>query len=408
MLRAPGGPFVPSEGALEVVYADMRDRSALMAALQDVNVVVHLAAAKSDEKWSYDVNVGGAERLVEACRLAGCRRIINVSTQSVKIARKGVYARTKQQADNVFEASGLAVTTLLPSVVYGEEMEGVFGTVAKMIRKLPFVPVLGDGRWVCAPVYVGDVAEFVCRCIEQDHTIGKRYDVGGPALITFNDLIDCVARHMRIERRKIHVPFSISLLAAQSLSALLARPPITVSNVLGSNQDTYLDTAPARKDLAWDPVDFETGLKRVHGANLPGKVGETPHNDAALAAECTLLTRYLIGQNPPQELVDRYAAANRILLPDQAISGELGFVHRHPSSLPLIDAAAGLLMPESIVRKKALLMTAILEATPAYADYFLGARAHPFRICCALVWHGFRSAVKISLGIPLLWIATRS
>ena len=76
VLRSPDRPFASVDPALEVVYADMRDRSALVHALRAVDVVVHLAAAKNDEKWSYDVNVGGAERLVEACRLAGCGRII--------------------------------------------------------------------------------------------------------------------------------------------------------------------------------------------------------------------------------------------------------------------------------------------------------------------------------------------
>jgi NADH dehydrogenase len=409
VLRSPDRPFASVDPALEVVYADMRDRSALVHALQAVEVVVHLAAAKNDEQWSYDVNVGGAERLVEACRLTGCGRIINISTQSVKIARQGVYARTKQQADSVFESSGLAVTSLLPSVVYGEEMAGVFGTLAKLIRKLPVVPVLGDGRWICAPVYVGDVAEAVCRCIEEHNAVGKRYDIGGPDSVTFNDLIDRMARQMGVKRGKVHIPFQASLLAARFVGALLAKPPITVSNILGSNQDTHLNLEPARQDLGWDPIDFETGLRGVLRAGNPAEISLSGQPSVAeLIAESILFTRYLISADPPQELIDRYVAANRTLFPDRtAGSGELRFVRRYPRALPLIDAAAGLLKPESMVRKKALLMTAVLEATPAYADYFLGRRVRPFHASCALVWYGIQAAVKITLGIPLFWIATR-
>jgi hypothetical protein len=227
-------------------------------------------------------------------------------------------------------------------------------------------------------------------------------------LISFNDFIDFIARHMGIRRRKIHIPFGVSLLAAQSLSALLSKPPVTVSNVLGSNQDTHLDMAPAKTDLGWEPIDFETGLNKVLSAELPGRREVSPPGEAELSAECVRLTRYLIGQNPPQELVDRYVAANRMLFPGETGSGELQFIRRHPSTLPLIDAAAGLLKPESIVRKKALLMTAILEATPAYADYFLDTRMPPYRLGGVLVWNGFRAAVRIALGIPVLWIATRS
>ncbi len=265
MVRTPGAAPFGSAAGLQVVYADIRDVVALTAALRNVAVVVHLAAAMADEKWSQDVNVGGAQRLVEACRAAGCRRIINLSSQAVKIPRKGIYARTKSEADRVFRESGRDVTTLLPSIVYGEEKKGVFGAVLKFVEKLPVVPVLGNGKWISAPVYVDDVTEAICRCIERDITIGKSYDLAGPGQISFDEFIDRIAVRRGLRRRKIHVPFGLALLAARVLAGLLPKPPITVSNVLGSNQDAEIDIGPARKDLDFDPIDFESGLRRVLG-----------------------------------------------------------------------------------------------------------------------------------------------
>ncbi len=109
-------PFL-GNGKLEVVYGDMRDAASLKAAMKDVCAVVHLAASKSDEKDSDDVNVEGARRIVLACREEGCKRIINISTQSVKIKQKGIYARTKREAEEVLHSSGLQVTSLRPSIV---------------------------------------------------------------------------------------------------------------------------------------------------------------------------------------------------------------------------------------------------------------------------------------------------
>jgi nucleoside-diphosphate-sugar epimerase len=265
MVRAPGAsPFAP-HAQLRVVSADVRDAAALTAAMKDVAVVVHLAAAMADEKWSEEVNVGGAEKLVSACKAAGCTRVINISSQAAKIPRKGTYARTKSEADRMFTNSGLDVTTLMPSVVYGEERKGVFGAVAKFVQKLPIVPVLGDGQWICAPVYIEDVAEAICRCIERDATIGKSYDLGGPNEITFDQLIDGISAKLGLKRRKFHIPFGVALLAARILASLLPRPPITVSNILGSNQNTPMDIGPAQRDLGFDPIDFETGMKKIFG-----------------------------------------------------------------------------------------------------------------------------------------------
>src|SRR5579859_2469705 len=238
----------PHSDRLEVVQADIRDAESLRRAVQDTEAVVHLAAAMADERDSDEINVGGARHLVAACRETGCTRIVNISTQSAKIPRKGEYARTKSAADEVFHSSGLAVTTLLPSIVYGDETSGVFGTVLGFVQKLPIVPVLGNGRWISAQIHVEDVASAILACLEHDNTIGKRY-LGGPDQLSFDDFIDriCVARAIR--RRKLHIPFGLSLLEARVATTLLPKPPITISNVLGSNQDTNIDIEPARRDF---------------------------------------------------------------------------------------------------------------------------------------------------------------
>jgi hypothetical protein len=126
-----------------------------------------------------------------------------------------------------------------------------------------------------------------------------------------------------------------------------------------------------------------------------------------LAAESVLIGRYMLGRQPPPELQERYVAAHRILFQDSAGSTpapELRFIHRHPWALPLIDAGAGLLQPESIVRRKVFLMTAILEAAPIYADFFLQPRIGTVKFMCDLAWQSLRAGLKIVIGLPLfLW-----
>ena len=119
-----GPGSLPLSQRLEIVQSDMLDEPSLRRAVSGVALVVHLAAAKSDEADSEDINVHGAERLVRVCQAEGCLRLINVSTQSAGIARKGPYARTKSAAEKIFRGSALRVTTLRPSVVYGEEDGG--------------------------------------------------------------------------------------------------------------------------------------------------------------------------------------------------------------------------------------------------------------------------------------------
>ena len=391
MLRAQSAvvSFPPHEN-LTIVYADIRDAGAVRAALDGADVAVHLAAAKADEPDSLDVNVGGARTLLSACRSAGCRRIINVSTQSVKIAQKGLYARTKEGADALFEASGLEITTLLVSLVYGEPLSGAFGALAKVVRKLPVVPVLGNGRWVSAPVHVDDVARAILGCIEHEATIGKSYDIGGPDPVSLDALLDKIGAHLGARRPKLHIPFRAALATARVLTRLLRKPPLTVSNVLGSNQDTAIDCAPARRDFGFKPAGLDEGLGQVLGRER-------------LRDEARVFSRYLIGRDAPQTVVERYLRIDA----GPSSEPELEWVRRCPFLLPFVDAGAGVLRPDSIVRIKLLRLTAVLEADTTNADFFLKDPPGAPALILGAAWRTALGVMKMALGVPLFLILRR-
>src|SRR3989344_2465917 len=111
------------EGLMEIVRGDMTDEHSIVRSLQEVQAVVHLAAATSeqvhDKKHAWDVNVGGAKRLVDSCKKGKVKRLIVVSSESCKRKVRGVYAETKARADEIFMKSSLEVTIIRPTLVYG-------------------------------------------------------------------------------------------------------------------------------------------------------------------------------------------------------------------------------------------------------------------------------------------------
>jgi len=412
MLR-PGAesPFAPHE-RLRIVHADLRDGDTLMPAVRDCAAVVHLAAAKADEKNSEDVNVGGARRLVRACELADCRRLVNISTQSTKIARTGIYARTKRAADEVFHGSGLEVTSLLLSVVYGQTKGGVFGTILQFVQKAPIVVVLGDGKWVSAPVIVGDVSAAVIACLETPRTIGNIYDIGGPDSVAFDDLIDRIGAAIGRNPLKLHVPFIIALWIARVV-ARLPKAPITVSNVLGSNQDTRIDVGPARRDFGFDPLGLDAGLNIVADANGHGQAAiesrpAPTESDLQLAHDCRVISGYLIDCEPTIDLIERYCVAMRQRLPGSDLDdAEWRWARRYPRVLPYLDAAAGLVRPQSSLRQRIYIMVAILETAPAHAEQFLPRTRATTGLIAGLIWNATRATVNTAIGLPLLAWARR-
>jgi hypothetical protein len=172
-----------------------------------------------------------------------------------------------------------------------------------------------------------------------------------------------------------------------------------MSNVLGSNQNTNIDIGPARRDFGFQPIDFSSGLSRV--------LRSATVDERVLAAESVVIAQYLIGQTPSSELQDRYAAACRARLQDDA-DVELQFARRHPRFWPFLDAATGILRPHSTVRQRVFLMAALLEATPEYAEFFLKPPEKPLRLMARVAWQGTRGVARIAVGIPLLFWARRS
>ena len=127
--------------------------------------------------------------------------------------------------------------------------------------------------------------------------------------------------------------------------------------------------------------------------------------DDVLAEEAWIFGRYLVGRAPDPASVDRYVAANRVLFPappsaeDAAV---LAFVRRRPWSVGWLDGAAGLLRPGGLVRSKILLMAAILETTPEFADEFLPRQIGPVALVARLAAAGTVAVLHALGGAVLL------
>src|SRR5881296_1550844 len=132
---------------------------------------------------------------------------------------------------------------------------------------------------------------------------------------------------------------------------------------------------------------------------------------AELDMEACTFTRYLVGRTPPPELVARYREANATLFaaPVEPVDAAVvDFVRRHPWSVGLLDAAVGLRRPGSLLRNKILVMAAILETSPAFADEFLTRPVHPVLLFLRVGALGTVAVARAALGAVVYAAAVRS
>lgn len=258
-------PALAPEPHGEVVIGDLTDERTLQDAVRDADAVVHLGAATSagriDPAHAYRVNVGGATALVAACRAASCRRVVVLSTQHVHLQRCGVYGRTKRIADALFSGSGLDVTILRPSLVYGKGRRGVFVKLARLVKKLPVIPVVGSGKWRLRPLFLPDLLAVIAETLARPELAGRTYDVGGPESVSYNDFLEAICAALGRSCRRVHLPIPLSFAIAWTLERLLSNPPLTVENVHGARLEAPCDLAALLRDFRPKLTPLSLGLR---------------------------------------------------------------------------------------------------------------------------------------------------
>jgi NADH dehydrogenase len=150
-------------------------------------------------------------------------------------------------------------TIFRPSIVFGPE-DSFVNMFASMIRKAPFVPVIGDGQYRMQPVWVEDVAEGFAKCLEMPQTIGKTFDIGGPEKIPFEQVLDIIGKAMgKRNVRKIHLPVGLMRTLAKYFGKL-SFFPVTSDQIMMLLAESTTDDLSYFKELEITPRLFAEGI----------------------------------------------------------------------------------------------------------------------------------------------------
>jgi NADH dehydrogenase len=243
---------------------DVSEPATLVAAVAGVKAVIHAAATTSetapDEALSRRTNVDGTRNLLEACRSAGVKRWVQISSLSANSKNNSVYGRTKFAADEEVRRCALDWTILQPGTIFGSGARGLFAKIVRLTSGLPLIPVLGSGKQSMRPIHVDDAAGAALACLDQPATFGRTYALGCRDAITFNDFLRGVARAQGKRKWLFHIPLWFCFPIARVLGLLLKNPPVTVDNLVGIKQMSAPDISAAQKDFGFAPLTFAEGL----------------------------------------------------------------------------------------------------------------------------------------------------
>jgi uncharacterized protein YbjT (DUF2867 family) len=195
-------------------------------------------------------------RIARAAIAAGAQHMVHVSALGADANSRSLYARTKAAGEIAVHAEFAAAVILRPSIMFGPE-DHFFNRFATLARLSPALPLIGGGHTKFQPVYVGDVADAIMNVLVQPKATGRLYELGGPRIYSFRQLMELVLRETGRERMLISVPFGIATLEA-ALLELLPVPPLTRDQVTLLRSDNVVAPGAASfADLGIAPVAAE-------------------------------------------------------------------------------------------------------------------------------------------------------
>jgi NADH dehydrogenase len=263
-LVRPGSERKIKAEAVELAFGDVLDKGAVAQAAQGCDALIHLVGIIREfprRGITFEaLHVQATMNAVDAARAAGARRYLQMSALGARHEPGDPYHTTNFRADEYVRASGLTYTIFRPSVIYGPHDQSI-NLLARQLRACPILPVMGGGLYQMQPVPVTTVAQAFALALELPKTENRVYEVGGPAPLTFNEIIDTLAAVLRRKVYKVHLPVWPVRLAAWLFGGF-AWFPLTTGQIRMLLEGNTCDAAAFYQDFGLSPVSFYDGLAK--------------------------------------------------------------------------------------------------------------------------------------------------
>lgn len=234
-------------GQIQPVQANVRNPASVAHAIAGADAVVNLVGilSESGRNTFGAVQAQGARTIAQAVAAAGITRFVHMSALSANAAAVSDYAASKAYGEKAALEAVPQAVILRASVIFGPE-DKFFNRFAAMARMAPALPLIGGGETKFQPVFVGDVAEAVVACLDGKASAGAIYELGGPAVASFRQLIEYVLKETGRTRMPVSIPFWAARLQASVLQ-ILPNAPLTVDQVNLLEYDSVVSAEAARE-----------------------------------------------------------------------------------------------------------------------------------------------------------------
>lgn len=253
---------IPSAKNFHFAAGDIHDVKSLEKAFIDAQAVYHLVGiiAETRQLTFEKTVIQGARNLVSAACKCGVKKIIYLSALGTSDRPFTKYFRAKWESENIIRDSGLEYIILRPSFVFGPEDISI-NKFARMFKRLPFAPVIGDGRYKMQPIFIDDLASIMVASLDNPRAINQTIELGGPDIYEFRQVVAIIKKSLNIRRFNLYIPFWLMMINGWILERFLKPAPVTVDQLKMLRAGGVADNSKLLEIFRIELTSFESKIK---------------------------------------------------------------------------------------------------------------------------------------------------
>ena len=227
----------PFEGRVEVHPLDFDDTSALVESLRGADVLYNTYWVRYNEHSNHsghEIATVNCEKLFEAAKQAGVRRIVHFSVANPDNAPNWSYFQGKVISEKMLMSCGVSYAIVRPTVLFGGGRNVLVNNIGWILRRFPVFGLFGWGEYLIQPVHVEDVARIAVDVGKEDGDF--IVDVTGPETFTYREFVELIAKSMGIRRLILPMPALVGWMAGRAMGAFLRDVVITRAEIRGLMQ----------------------------------------------------------------------------------------------------------------------------------------------------------------------------
>ena len=250
-------------GSIELINWNPNNFDELKESIKNSDVVINLIGIlyETRKQKFYNIHSSIPEAVAKICNESDVKKFIHVSAIGASENSKSLYQKSKYQGEVKALENFKDTVVLRPSVVCGTEDN--FTNLFSKLSILPVIPVVGM-NYKFQPILVTDVANAIVKAIEAKGNEGKIYEIGGPKVISFGDMVKSILSTINKKRFVVEMPMPLAKIQS-TITDLLPIPPILTRDqceILSEADNVVSNNHLTLKDLDIKPSDVEEAMKK--------------------------------------------------------------------------------------------------------------------------------------------------